>query len=125
MIKNKNKKIAIIGTSPIMLLLYFKLKKRNFIDVFEASDLGGAWRIDKIDGQNYTTHNNVIVALNEEEEKYLKQMGMLTAKPVLYVCNVNENDAANGNSLTEKVKEMATVKQRVTPSETNTEKARV
>ena len=88
MIKNKNKKIAIIGTSPIMLLLYFKLKKRNIVDVFEASDLGGAWRIDKIDGQNYTTHNNVIVALNEEEEKYidpinkeLKNLGCVYTKP--------------------------------------------
>ncbi len=28
---------------------------------------------------------------------------MLTSKPILYVCNVNEEDAATGNALTEKV----------------------
>ena len=70
-IKNKNKKIAIIGTLSYYASVVFQIKKRNIVDVFEASDLGGAWRIDKIDGQNYTTHNNVIVALNEEEEKYI------------------------------------------------------
>jgi hypothetical protein len=67
----KNKKIAIIGTSPIMILLYFRLMKNNSIDVFENSNLGGAWRIDKINGQKYTTHNNVIVALKKNEEKYI------------------------------------------------------
>ena len=48
------------------------------------------------------------VAANTPEEKsWRKQMGMLTAKPVLYVCNVNEDDAAEGNALTAKVAEMA------------------
>ena len=31
------------------------------------------------------------------------QAQLLTAKPVLYVCNVSEDDAATGNELTEKV----------------------
>ncbi len=45
---------------------------------------------------------------DEDEAKILKQMGMLTAKPVLYVCNVSEDEAAEGNALTAKVTEMAT-----------------
>ncbi|HEY8593192.1 MAG TPA: redox-regulated ATPase YchF [Sphingomicrobium sp.] len=38
-----------------------------------------------------------------EEEKALKRAQLLTAKPVLYVCNVDEGDAATGNALSEKV----------------------
>ena len=49
-----------------------------------------------------------IVPANEEETAWFKQMSMLTAKPVLYVCNVNEDDAATGNALTAKVEDIAT-----------------
>jgi GTP-binding protein YchF len=42
-----------------------------------------------------------------EEEKALKRAQLLTAKPVLYVCNVNEADAAEGNSLSARVFEKA------------------
>jgi ribosome-binding ATPase len=38
-----------------------------------------------------------------EEEKALQRAQLLTAKPVLYVCNVDEGDAANGNALSERV----------------------
>lgn len=38
-----------------------------------------------------------------EEEKALARAQLLTAKPVLYVCNVDEGDAAEGNALSEKV----------------------
>jgi GTP-binding protein YchF len=38
-----------------------------------------------------------------EEAKALQRAQLLTAKPVLYVCNVDEADAANGNSLSEQV----------------------
>lgn len=38
-----------------------------------------------------------------EEERVLAQAQLLTAKPVLYVCNVAEEDAATGNALSEQV----------------------
>ena len=38
-----------------------------------------------------------------EEKRVLEQAQLLTAKPVLYVCNVDEADAANGNALSAKV----------------------
>lgn len=38
-----------------------------------------------------------------EEARVFRQAQLLTAKPVLYVCNVNEEDAAKGNALSEKV----------------------
>ena len=42
-----------------------------------------------------------------EEHKALARAQLLTAKPVLYVCNVDENDAANGNALSARVFEKA------------------
>ncbi len=38
-----------------------------------------------------------------EEEKAFRRAQLLTAKPVLYVCNVDEGDAASGNALSEMV----------------------
>ena len=40
---------------------------------------------------------------DDEEARVFAQAQLLTAKPVLYVCNVAEEDAANGNALTERV----------------------
>ncbi|MEC8145082.1 MAG: DUF933 domain-containing protein, partial [Pseudomonadota bacterium] len=38
--------------------------------------------------------------LTQSEEERLPQLQLLTSKPVLYVCNVAENEAANGNAHT-------------------------
>ena len=40
---------------------------------------------------------------DDEETRLFKQAQLLTAKPVLYVCNVAEEDAAEGNELSAKV----------------------
>jgi hypothetical protein len=42
-----------------------------------------------------------------EEEKAWKGLQLLTAKPVLYVCNVDEESAAGGNALSARVAEKA------------------
>lgn len=44
---------------------------------------------------------------DEEEARVFAQAQLLTAKPVLYVCNVAEEDAAQGNTLSAKVFERA------------------
>src|SRR3954454_13829538 len=46
-------------------------------------------------------------AKDPEEHKALQRAQLLTAKPVLYVCNVDESDAASGNALSQKVFEKA------------------
>ena len=75
MLKKKRKeKIAILGTSPIMILIFFRLMKKFEIDVYEMSSIGGAWRIEQIGNENYTTHNNVIVPLNTNEEKQIREI---------------------------------------------------
>src|SRR6476660_5319610 len=40
---------------------------------------------------------------DHEEERALQRAQLLTAKPVLYACNVDEADAASGNSQSERV----------------------
>ena len=40
---------------------------------------------------------------DDEEARIFKQAQLLTAKPVLYVCNVSEDDAATGNALSQQV----------------------
>ncbi|NQU70262.1 MAG: redox-regulated ATPase YchF [Rhodospirillales bacterium] len=42
-----------------------------------------------------------------DEEPILKQMQLLTAKPMMYVCNVEEESAANGNEYSDRVAEWA------------------
>ncbi len=48
-----------------------------------------------------------IEGLTEAEQAIIPSMQLITAKPVLYVCNVEEGDAATGNALTERVAERA------------------
>jgi GTP-binding protein YchF len=45
--------------------------------------------------------------LTPEEREPFRQMGLLTQKPVLYVCNVDEGAAANGNKFSQAVEAMA------------------
>jgi GTP-binding protein YchF len=47
------------------------------------------------------------VEVLEDEKKNFDQLQLLSAKPVLYVCNVEENSASEGNTLSEEVVKMA------------------
>ena len=42
--------------------------------------------------------------IEDDRKTYVNSLQLLTDKPVLYVCNVNENSAAKGNAYVEKVK---------------------
>ena len=44
---------------------------------------------------------------SKEEQKAAKELFLLTTKPVLYVCNVDEKSAKDGNAYTQKVQEIA------------------
>lgn len=52
-------------------------------------------------GQNART----VVLNSKEEEQAAKEMFLLTNKPVMYVCNVDEGSAVNGNKYVEQVRE--------------------
>ena len=47
------------------------------------------------------------VELAEDEKKAFKELNLLTSKPALYICNVDEDSAADGNEMTKKVEEYA------------------
>ena len=47
------------------------------------------------------------VAVADEDQKAWKMLQLLTAKPILYVCNVDEVSAARGNAQSDKVAAMA------------------
>lgn len=44
---------------------------------------------------------------NKDEQRLAKELFLLTTKPVLYICNVDEASAKNGNSYTKMVEEVA------------------
>jgi len=48
-----------------------------------------------------------LVERKPEEERTFRMLGLLTAKPVLYVCNVDESAAATGNAQSRQVEERA------------------
>jgi len=51
--------------------------------------------------ENFGNARNAPVS--EEEALYIKEMQLLTAKPVIYVCNVDDASAVKGNKYTEQV----------------------
>ncbi|MFK7032654.1 redox-regulated ATPase YchF [Flavobacterium oreochromis] len=48
----------------------------------------------------------VVEPKNQDEADCLESIQLITAKPVLYVCNVDESSAATGNSYVDQVKEL-------------------
>ncbi|MFO7806113.1 MAG: redox-regulated ATPase YchF [Paracoccaceae bacterium] len=48
-----------------------------------------------------------VVDVDEDDAKAWRMLQLLTTKPVLYVCNVEENSAGDGNSQSARVAEMA------------------
>ncbi|MBE9636508.1 MULTISPECIES: redox-regulated ATPase YchF [Salipiger] len=48
-----------------------------------------------------------LVEVDAEDAKQWRMLQLLTSKPVLYVCNVSEEEAATGNALSQQVAEMA------------------
>ncbi|MCF6343537.1 MAG: redox-regulated ATPase YchF, partial [Devosiaceae bacterium] len=47
------------------------------------------------------------VERTKDEEKAFKELQLLTSKPVLYVCNVDEDSAVSGNEMTKQVADYA------------------
>lgn len=47
-----------------------------------------------------------VVPQNADEVELMESFQLITSKPVLYVCNVDEGSAVNGNAYVEKVKEL-------------------
>ena len=96
----------------LMLADLDSLEKR--IDGLEKKAKGG----DKEAKETVDLVNRTLVLLREgnparnverkpEEEKLFRSLGLLSSKPVLYVCNVEESAAGEGNAFSAKVFELA------------------
>ena len=48
-----------------------------------------------------------VLPANEDQKAWMALLQLMTSKPVLFVCNVSEEDAAKGNEWTKKVQAMA------------------
>jgi GTP-binding protein YchF len=77
-----------------------KASKAGDKDAMHGLDVLGRFR-DHIEGFNSAR----TLEVKEDERKYIDDLFLLTMKPVMYVCNVDEKSAVNGNHHTERVKE--------------------
>lgn len=50
---------------------------------------------------------NLLEGIDEDDLKILQSLNLLTSKPVLFVCNVAEGDAADGNEMSQAIAKMA------------------
>src|SRR5688500_11700611 len=103
--------IEIIETE-LMLADLDSLEKR--VDALEKKAKGN----DKESKEMLDLVNRSLVLLREgkparlverklEEERTFRMLGLMTSKPVLYVCNVEEGAAGTGNAFSEKVEARA------------------
>ena len=68
-------KIALIGTSPIIVLIAHRLSKNNQVTIFDYSkEFGGAWSWENFRKISVPNKTNVIVPANSKEEKKIKEI---------------------------------------------------
>jgi hypothetical protein len=73
------KKIAILGSSPLMLMLAIHFSKKNKVTVFEELDtIGGAWK--NFSDFIIPRYSNVVVPLNKREEKFIPKLNKICKK---------------------------------------------
>ena len=83
--------IAIIGTSPIMIILANQLSKKNNITIFEKSkNYGGAWSLEKYKTEYIHGKTNVVIPRNKREEKFVIRMNKYLEKKFNIVAKVNK-----------------------------------
>lgn len=62
-------------------------------------------------GLSEATSVRALSISDDDRLAYVKTMQLLTDKPVLYVCNVDESSAVNGNAYVDQVRQLATAEQ--------------
>ena len=80
MLKLNNKNIAIIGSSPIMMLIAKFLSRRNIITVFEKKKFGGAWLYEDILKIKTNLFTNVLVSSNSNNQKKIRKVNSFLKK---------------------------------------------
>jgi GTP-binding protein YchF len=78
-----------------------RLKKLVSVGDVEAKKILKVMEVYKNHLENFG--NARTAPVSEEETEYIKEMQLLTAKPVIYVCNVDDSSAVKGNQYSEQV----------------------
>ena len=74
-------RVAIIGTSPVMIILAHKLSQKNKVTIYEKRNLfGGAWSLEKHKGEHVKSKTNVVIPRNKNEEKFMIKMNSFIKK---------------------------------------------
>jgi GTP-binding protein YchF len=75
-------------------------KKAKGGDVIAKAEVELCTRLQPVLNEGFPART---LKMDDADRTLIKTFHLLTSKPQLYVCNVNEEDAATGNALTEKV----------------------
>lgn len=78
-----------------------KMAKNGDRDVLRGIDILRELKVHLEQGKSARAYD----ITPEEKQKHIDDMFLLTMKPVVYVCNVDEQSVVNGNQFTEQVKE--------------------
>ena len=79
--KIQNKKIAILGSSPVMLILFYLLKKNNSVFIFDDNELiGGAWKKKFYKNRLMNVYSNVVLPTNNKEYEKQQKINLLLIK---------------------------------------------
>lgn len=79
-----------------------KLAKSNDKEVLKGIEILEVYKNHLEQGKNART-----APVADDDKRFIADIQLLTAKPVIYACNVNESDAVNGNEWVEKMKTIA------------------
>lgn len=79
-----------------------KLAKSNDKEVLKGIEILDVYKNHLEQGKNART-----APVADDDKRFIADIQLLTAKPVIYACNVNESDAVNGNEWVEKMKTIA------------------
>lgn len=97
------KKVCILGTSPLMSLIFFRLKNNFDINIYEKNkNIGGAWQYNSYNSSSYSKFTNIIIPDNQAEDEIileineeLKSWGCNIEKPELPVIPKYPYEAKN------------------------------
>jgi GTP-binding protein YchF len=76
-----------------------KMAKSGDKEVIKGLEVLQVYKTHLESGQSART-----AAVADEDKKYIEDIQLLTAKPVIYCCNVDEGSVVNGNAFVEQVK---------------------
>ena len=69
------KNICIVGTSPLMMLIFYRLHKKYNITVYDYKDfIGGAWSNNYFRKICYPNFNNIIIPDNYSEDAVIPKI---------------------------------------------------